>query len=566
MRLTTDEYCDKCWNYVKIYTEGVIDNYIVVNSYVKKAIKKYIRMLNEKDKYFYNISKVDKVFKFFSFLNIEHKNKYVQFPLLPFQCFFLAFVFGFYYHNDTDKRVIKEAFLFIGRKNGKTALAAAIQLYGMLGDGISVPQSLLLANTAQQAAVALNFAKDMIVHTPELRDRLIGQRSRIVFKDYNKQGFCQIFSTVDSARLEGYSPSMAILDEVHNWTDNTVYNAIKTGTGARKNPLILIITTAGNKNNGFCNDYLKYHKNILDNQIEDDTTLGMIYQPDSKDDLTDPDMWIKANPALTIINSLDDMKTTFKQAQYSYADKYAFITKHLNIFWDTPDVWIPEEELLKVFEEFDELKLQKRDAYVGIDLSRNTDLTSVVVVIPILEEDMTYVIPYFFFANRPDNVIRKNGKNLSQLINEGHIIKCETKVIDLDLVYNKVIQISNDYNLVELVYDAYNAPQLVSRLKEYGINCEVFKQTAQKFNAPLKLLEEMIYNKKIKFKNPVMLWNFSNVVLYIDGNANIKIIKNAQNDSVDGVVALGEALGSMIENKYGEETIGLKTYLNGIKN
>lgn len=564
MRLEPQEYCDKCWTDSEAYIRGVKDGSVVAGKYILKAIQRYDK-LRKDSKYVYRTEKVDKVFKFFSFLNVEHKNEYKQFPLMGWQSFFLSFIFGFYYAKDKEKRLIKEAFLFVGRKNGKTALSAAIQLFGMLGDGIKVPQSLLLANTAQQSGVALSFAKDMITHTPVLRDRLIGQRSRIVFRDVQKQGFCQIFSTVDSARLEGYSPSMAILDEVHNWTDNTVYNAIKTGTGARLNPLVMIITTAGNKNNGFCNDYLKYHKNVLDGNIKDDTILGMVYQPDQEDSLEDTACWSKANPALGIINSLQDLENTFKQAQYSYADKYAFITKHLNIFWDTPDVWIPEEELKPCFEDFDETLLYGKDCFIGMDLSKNTDLTSIVVVVPDVENKITYAIPYFWMANRPDNMVRKNGKDLSSWIKKGHITKCDSKVIDFDDIYNKIVQIAEDFNVVSVSYDPYNSPQLVSRLKDYGINCERFNQTASKFNAPLKTLEEMVYNKTIKLKNPVLLWNFANVVLYVDGNANIKIIKNAQADSVDGCVALSEAVGSMIESVYGEEVMGLKAYLNAPK-
>jgi phage terminase large subunit-like protein len=563
-RLTLEEYRDSCWLKIEQYVEGVNDGSIIVGDYIKKIVKKYLRMLNEKNKYTYRTDKVDKLFSFFSFLNVQHKNQYIQFPLLSWQCFFLSFVFGFYYTNDKEKRVVREALLFIGRKSGKTSLAAAVQLFCMLGDNVIAPQSLLLANTAQQASVSLNYAKDIIVHTKELRNRLIGQRSRIVFKDTNKQGFCQVFSSIDPARIEGYSPSAAILDEIHGWEDSTIYQAIKTGIGARINPLILIITTAGSNKQSFCNDYLKYHKNILDNKIEDENSIGFIYQPDIEDKLSNEECWIKANPSLNNINNIEDLRIAFKQAEHSYADQYAFITKHLNIFWDTPDVWIPNDILLPLFTNFEISNFAGKDCYIGIDLSKNTDLTAIVLLFPPDENNSKFnVYPIFFMADRPNNIIRKNGKDLSQWIRQGYIIKCDSKVIDLVQIYDKIIELSEQFNIISISYDKYNAPQVISKLQEKGIECEAFEQNAKRYNAPLKMLESFVYENKINFyDNPALLWMFSNVILYFDTNANIKIIKNKTNDSVDGVVGLGMALGGFIESKYGRELIALQTYIN----
>ena len=237
---------------------------------------------------------------------------------------------------------------------------------------------------------------------------------------------------------------------------------------------------------------------------------------------------------------MDDLVRSYNSAKFSFADQFFFITKHLNIFYDTPDVWIPEEYLLPLFEDFDESELFGRDAYIGMDLSKNTDLSSIVLFVP--GEKESYAIPYFWMANMEGNVIRKSGKDLSNYIFDGHITKCDTKTIDLDLIYEKIIELSTKFNIVSIQYDPYNSPVLVSRLKEYGLNCEKFQQSASRFNAPLKMFEEMVYKRQIKMKNPTLLWNIGNIVLYIDGNSNIKIIKNKQNDSVDGAVALGISL------------------------
>jgi phage terminase large subunit-like protein len=168
-------------------------------------------------------------------------------------------------------------------------------------------------------------------------------------------------------------------------------------------------------------------------------------------------------------------------------------------------------------------------------------------------------------AGMEGNKIRKNGKDLSNYLFDDWITKCETRTIDLNMIYDKIIELSTHFNIISFQYDPANAPVLVARLKDYGINCELFRQTAWKFNAPMKILEDMIYNKKIKMKNPCLLWNFSNIVLWVDGNANIKIIKNKQNDSVDGCVALAMAVGGWVQNVYGDEIMGLQSYITASK-
>lgn len=574
MRLNSQEYSDTCWEKVHEYVIGVESGEIIVGKYIKKIVSKYSKLLTQKDKYVYKVAKVDKVFKFFSLLNIEHKNSYVQFNLMPWQCFVLAYAFGFYYENDPEKRLVREVLLFMARKNGKTAFAAALQMYGMLADGVENPQSLLLANTAGQASISLNFAKNMVNHTPELYSRLIGQRSRIIFRDNEKQGFSQIFSTVEPSRLEGHSPSMAILDECHAYNDNAIYAAIKTGVGARINPMVFLVSTAGSKNNGFLNDYLKQQKNILDDNIENDSILSMIYQPDEEDDLSEPLCWCKANPSLSVINTLDDLLIAYKSAKHSTSDKYFFITKHLNIFYDTPETWIPEDYLLPVFDnDFDEEILYGKDIHIGMDLSKNTDLSSIVAYVSVEDDEnftskgiKGFAIPYFWMAELANNRVRKNGKDLSNWIYDKFITKCESKTIDLDLIYDKIIELSEKFNIVSIQYDPYNAIVLNARLKEYfGEDVVVrFSQNASKFNAPLKHIEDMIYNTSIRMKNPCLLWNFSNVVLYIDGNQNIKISKNKQNDSVDGCVALAMALGGYLITKYGDEITNIQSFKNNM--
>lgn len=568
MRLDSEAYADKCWNEGNEYALKVLADEILVGDYIRLAVARFTKMKND-PRYILRKDKVYKVFKFFSYLNVIHnkeKDKYIQFPLFPWQSFVIIYVFGFYYADNPEKRVVREVFLFVARKNGKTAFSAALQVYGMLADGVENPQSILLANTAQQASIALNFAKNMVIHTPQLNHLLIPQRSKITFKDKKRQGFMQIFSPIEPARLEGYSPNMAILDEVHGYKDNAIYMAIKTGMVAHMNPVLFLISSAGVNINGFLNEYLTYHQNVLKGIIEDETIFSLLYQPDPMDDIDDPNIWIKSNPSLGEIISLEDLIKTYNSVKYNYNDKFYFLTKHLNIFCDTPEIWIPEENLLQIYADFNEENLYGRDVYVGMDLSKTTDLTAVSVFVPAKSEDEKhYVISYFWLPDPEKNMIRKSGKTLEKWFYDGYIYKGGDRVIDHNLIYEKIKFLNEKYNIISIYYDPYNAPILVTRLKEEGFNCVKFQQTALKFNAPLKYIEEQIYNNNIVINNPVLLWNFKNVVLYRDGNDNVKIVKNRQADSVDGCVALAMAVGGYLENLYDEELVALNNYTEAYK-
>lgn len=562
-RLTEKEYIDHCWTLTEHYINGVRAGEIKVGKYIKLAIERYKTDVNRTDLE-YKVKKVDKVFAFFSYLNIELNNEWVQFPLMDWQCFFISAIFGFYLVS-TDKRKYNEGFLFIGKGNGKTPFASALQLYGMLWDGMTTPQSLLIANTGKQALNALNYAKGIILNTSALRPRLIGQRYRIIFdqRKNKSMGFCEIMSAVDPARLHGYRPTMAIIDEIHGFKDGKAVDAIRSGIEKTFNSLMLVITTAGNKDYPYCQEYLEYHKKILEGSFVNETAFGLIYQIDPEDDIADSNCWIKSNPSLGTLLNIEDMEKSFNNAIHSLETRYEFYTMRLNIFWETPDTWIPEDVLAPCFKDIDMTKLAGRECWVGMDLSRTSDLTSIVLFFYIEEEDKFISIPYFWFANRPKDEQRKNGRSLTTWIRDGLITKCKTQVIDLDQVFEKILELNANFSIQCVYYDRYNAIHLNQKLKDAGIPCQEFPQTAMRFNAPLKMLEQFIYEQRISFaNNPVLLWNFSNVVLYPDANANIKIDKKRQMDAVDGVVALAMSMGGFIESKYGEEILGLNQYLN----
>ena len=278
-----EEYLEQCWDDCELYIHGVMDDSIKTNKWIKKSVVRYIDDIKKRDDLDYRTEMVEKVYKFFYFVKINIDNKYQQFKLLPFQCFIIAALFGFYW-KDTNKRRFRYAFLFMARKNGKSVFSAALQIYFLIADGVEDPQSLLLASTREQASICLDYATGIINHSPALRKRLEAQRYKIIFKDRTKGGFSKVLAS-NAHRLDGYSANGAILDEVHAYPDDKLFNVIKSSILARENPMIFLITTAGFSLTSFCYNHMLYCQNILNKDIDNDSLFIMLYTLDEKDDL-----------------------------------------------------------------------------------------------------------------------------------------------------------------------------------------------------------------------------------------------------------------------------------------
>jgi len=541
-----EEYVKRCWDLVEEYITGVTNETIITNKWVKLSVKNFLKDLNREDLE-YRTEAVDRVFKFFYFIRINKSNRYSRFEPLPFQAFILAALFGFFYKK-TGKRRYKYVFLFMARKNGKSVFSAALQLYFLVADGVADPQSLLLASTREQASICLEYATGIINNSPALSKRLEAQRYKIIFRDRTKGGFSKTLASI-AHKLDGYSANGAILDEIHSYPDDKLFNVVKSSTLARENPMLFLISTAGYSLTSFCYNFLLYSKNVLNGDIVDDTLFPMLYCIDDNDDYKDPSVWIKANPALGEINHLDDLLSEFNQSKYSKTQIDNFLTKHLNIFVDQERAWIPNETLTKSIRDFDEKELYGKECYIGVDLSSTRDLTALVCLIP--NQDKYYVLPYFFMANNAEKFLRSGGVNLKTWIEEGFVTLCQTPTVDYDLIAEKFRELNDKFDIRLCSYDPYNIASIINKLYEIGIPMGPFEQRAIRFNEPLKKLEKEFFNENIIMKSPVIKWNINNAILQRDQNGNIKMDKNRSLDSIDGAVALGMAMGAYEQTNRG---------------
>jgi phage terminase large subunit-like protein len=543
------------------FVNGVLDGSIVSNKYVRLAVERYQKDLEREDLYF-DLDKVRRVFSFFALLRINIENDYKQFQLLPFQAFVILNIYGFYWRRN-GKRRFRYSYIEMARKGGKTTFSAALSLYHLVADGELDAQALFLASTREQAGIALRYVKSITANSPALQRRLNVRQYDLEFKnDFNGRQSVSILKPLASVadRLDGYSPSYVLIDEYHSHPTDEIFKVMKSGIGARKNPMISIITTAGFDLSKPCYNYREGVINILKGEIEDDSLFGIIFTLNENDDYSEPSNWIKANPALGQIQTLEDMVIEFNQAKITPSLLNNFLTKNLNLWISNEDTWIPDEDLKEAFShKMDIEDFKGEDCYIGVDLSSTRDLTSFVLLFK--REDKYYAFPKFFMANNPKKKIRKGGIDLGLWIRQGLIIECSRKTIDYDLMFEHFENWAKDFRIISVGYDPYNSDLIIPRIEAIGIECTKVPQTAPAFNFPLKYMEKEIYDNNIRLDNKVLRWNFQNVVLYVDGNENIKIMKNKSKDSVDGVVALGMAFGMWLKVNFDPQRVALEAYI-----
>jgi len=487
---------------------------------------------------------VEKVFTFFSYLYID-KNK--RFILEPFQAFIITALFGLYFRG-TNIRKYLYAFLFIGRKNGKTAFAAALQLYFMLADGVTFPQSILVAGSQTQAIdTSFRALREMIKSSPALASRLIAMMSnRIVFKDRSRFGNCKTVPAIED-RLEGLNPTSCILDEIHTYKDAQKFNVIKNALGTKENPMLFLISTAGYGKDSFCAQLVEAGRNVLRGVSEDERFFYMLYELEEGDDIEDETNWIKANPGLGTILDYRTFKDQFNTNKSIPSLLSDFITKRFNMFLEENSQWVEQHILDAAFADFDEKIVKNLPCYVGLDLSATRDLTSIVCLWD--AGHRFYAKSYFFFVKSENNSLRKGNIDITRWADLGYINPCQTATIDYEMVKDKIVEINNTYDVKGLYYDPWHFDRILNEVKDAGIWCVPIAPGVKNFDSAIRFLESLMYEKLITIQtNSCMKWNFKNLVIARDMNGSCRPDKNESADAIDGVISLLNAIAGVLKN------------------
>lgn len=522
------------------YAQQVRSRNILTCEFVQLAVDRYYRdMDNALDKGWYFDRKAAQ--RAISFIErLKHtKGRWagLRFKLEPWQQFIIWNIFGWKMADGT--RRFRYAYVEIARKNGKTALSAGIGLYMLFADGESRPEVYSAATVKDQARICFSDAVE-IVKATDLKNYLTPYRNSIVYE--LKGGMMKPLSS-DYGTHDGLNPSCGIIDEFHAHKDSGMFDVIKSAFGARKQPLMFIITTAGFNKAGACYAYRDNVIKILRGINEDDTLFGIIYTMDANEEWDNPQMWIKSNPNLGVSlfpNYLEDQVNDAKNRPEAVRN---VMTKNVNLWVDAEKTWILDDAWMKCVGTTEIEDLRGCECWGGLDLSNVSDITAFVLIFH--ENDKFQLLPFFWIPEeKMMEKIRKENINYDLWVKAGFVKVTSGNVLDYEFVKADILQITEMYDLQSSAYDRWNSSQTIIDLQNEGMECNPFGQGYGSMSAPSKEFEKLVLSEKIEhFGNPVLRWMLSSTLIKTDPAGNIKPDKEKSVQKIDGIVASIMALG-----------------------
>lgn len=545
------------------YANDILSGAIPSNSNIKMACQRYMDWFDRTDIEFRPERVMEKV-NFVS--NMKHwdgpyAGKY--FKLLPWQFWIFCNLFGWYY-RESKKRVTRNAFIFMARKNGKTALASAIALACMVKDGEEGAEVNLVANNRKQALIAFEDCQHY--------SRSLDPKHKFlnVYRDsikYNKKSSKLQVLASDTMSLDGYRSHAFLIDEFHAMKNWDLYNVMKRSQGAQQNPLAIVITTAGSLQSGYpCYDMRQACIEILKGFKQNDAQFSAIYELEEGDDWQDPNVWIKANPSLGVALQVDAVQNYVTEALTMPSTMFDTLTKQFNIFMGSKNAWIKDKYILDNSQQLDLEDFRGETCYMGVDLSAVSDLTAWALMFPPNPDRKKYPDKFVFktWAYVPQDAMEsQNGMYYKEMIERGQLYQTSGNAVDYDVVLRDQLNVIEKYELYcyKCCYDSYNATQYATNAISMSMPMEPYSQSLGSFNRPTKGFEILLLNGQVVLDmNLITKWCFQNAELKYDYNNNCKPVRPNNNEDqsrkIDCVIAILQALaGYLLDQQYGYEPI-----------
>lgn len=508
----------------------------------------------------YSETHAQKVINFCHTYGVHSKGIYAGKPLrlLPFQSEeIIKPLFGTL--REDGYRQYREAYISLAAKNGKSFLTSALALYMLLADKEEGAEVYLAACDRKQASICFANIQHFIQSSPELsrKCKVIDSSKRVVFKGNR---VLQVLSSDANSSL-GFNASCVIADELAFWPDQSLYDNLRSRTRFRKQPLFISITTASKNLYGVAHDLYDHAKNIEAGISDDPTFFSFIRECPPKADISDPENWKLANPALgtdeeiaagTALLSIDDMAAEYKKAVQIPSLMSSFRMLYLN-------QWVSDaiEDKLFSLDQWDACQSDSEPTdgsicYGGVDLSSTTDLTAFVLVFP-TKDGSQIVRPQFFMPS--DNVATREEQDkvpYSRWCRDGLISPTPGNVVDYSFVLAAIKAASEKYRLVKIALDPHGAALLTQQIQELGLNAMNFRQTAGWMDSPTKETQKLVLSKKLHHDgNEVLRWNVDCHSSVQDADEKLKIVKVDRRRNykrIDGLIATVMAVDLSMRN------------------
>ncbi len=537
--------------FIEEYNNAIKTKKCVVSRRVAKIYKKLAQDVNRKrGPYLFSEEKANRPIEFIERFCKHSKGEWAGQPvkLELFQKAFISALFGFV-RKDNGLRRYREAFFMVGRKNGKSTVLAGLALYMMIADGEPGSEVYSTASKKDQARIIFDETHNMIKQSPALYEHIKKRKADLYFESSFSK-FQPLGKNSDT--LDGLNAHCVIMDELHSVRDRNLYEVMKQSQSARRQPLLVMITTAGTVRECIFDDMYAYACGVVDGTFTDNTFLSVIYELDSREEWSDPKAWIKANPGLGVIKKVADLEGRIERAKSNKQELNGILVKDFNIRDTARSAWLSFDDINNTAA-FDDSLFRDCYAIGGADLSITTDLTCATLITIDKATMQRYVnqmywIPADNFAER----VRNDKIPYDKWLERGLIRLCIGNTINYSDVTAWFLEMVNQRGITQLwvYYDSYSAKYWVQEMEGYGFRMVRCIQGPKTLSLPMQQLGADLQAKRVIYNNnPILKWCLTNTGIQTDRNANIVPVKAlGAKHRIDGTSSLLDAYVGLHEH------------------
>lgn len=537
-------------NYIERYLSEIRKGRCIVSKRVARIYEKLAGDIRDTDSiYAFDSRKAERPIEFIERFCKHSKGEWAGRPvrLELFQKAYISALFGFV-HKSTGYRRFRETLFYVSRKNGKSTMLSGLALYCLIADDEPGAEVYSVASKKDQSRIIFDETLNMVKQSPDLL--------KVVKKRKSDLYFGLTFSKMqplgkNSDTLDGLNSHLVIMDELHSIKDRNLYEVMKQSQSARRQPLLIMITTAGTVRECIFDDIYKYACGVADGTILDDGFLPVLYELDAKKEWTDPACWEKANPGLNRIKKLEDLVSKVDRAKNSPRDLSGLLVKDFNVIQTVGTAWLTFDDIDNT-ETFDINRFRGYYAIGGADLSITTDLTCATLLLMDRSEKRYVTQMYWLPADNFETRVHDEKIPYDKWLEAGQLRLCAGNSINYGDVTAWFLEMVNEYEITPawIYYDSYSAKYWVQEMEENGFNMVRCIQGAKTLSLPMQMLGADLQAKKVNYNNSSLLkWCMTNTGVQEDRNGNIVPVK-ARNPKyrIDGLASLLDAYVGLYEH------------------
>lgn len=547
------------------YAEDIKHGDIVACRLVKLAVNRFYADLEHASErgFVFDENAAAKVFRFIYKHCKHYQGEWAGQPieLSGWQCFIVANVFG-WVHASNGLRRFRIVYEEVARKNGKTTKLGGVGTYLVASDNEPGAKVYCAATKRDQAKEIFECIANIAKKDVTLKRAMKPTATTIACETKNSPGSKVELLSKDYNSMDGFNVHGALVDELHAHRDSGIWDVLESARGARRQPLMWGITTAGKNHQSFCYEMRAHAIKVLEGSIpveSCDNYFAIIYTLDEEDDWTDPACWIKANPNLGVSVNLDDMIDQCHKAKEMPTARIEFQTKRLNMWVYGESTWMNMEKWNacqnKAFNELPywraegKTDMDGRTCFGGLDLASTEDLVGLSFTFPLADGKWRFIARGYLPQAAFDRRLKTGGQlaALYQRFREmGLLVITPGETCDYTFIERDILIACQRFNVKEVAFDRFNSSQLVTNLMGQDVPMIAMGQGTGSINAPMKELLRLVLKGLVEHNNPLLTFTMSNVVAVMNAAGDIKYDKSKVSEKIDpaaaSIMALGRAM------------------------